>query len=491
MTEVDGLYIDGEFVEPATGDWFDSVDPYTNEAWIEIPRGGPEDVDRAVRAAHRAAFDSEWNELTPTERGEWLFTLADELEARADDHALRDVRDNGKPIREMRPQHESIPDWLRFYGGLADKVHGDNIEPNKSDKHVFTRKEPLGVVGAITPWNSPLMLSMWKIAPALAAGNAVVLKPDEHTSASSLGFAAAVDAVGFPAGTINVVTGFGDEVGQPLVEHETVQKISFTGGSETGSLIASEASKHLKQTTMELGGKSPYVVFPDAKLEQAVDAALTGMFSAGGQTCSAASRVLVHGAIYDEFVDRYVRGAAQISMGDPTDPATEMGPLANETQFEKVTEYVRIGQEEGATLECGGRPPEQGDDEWFFPPTVLSDVDNDSRLAQEEIFGPVAAIVEFSSEAEAIRLANDVEYGLAGAVWTEDMRRAHRVANAIRAGRIWVNTYRTSGVTTPQGGYKKSGWGRENGVEAIEEYLETKAVWVELDEDPSYRFEVE
>lgn len=487
-SDANRLYIDGEFVEPSSDEWFESTDPYTDEEWIEIPRGLATDVDRAVTAAHEAVFNSGWAELTQTERSEQLHELADVLEERGETHAEMEVRDNGKPIREMSSQHEAIPDWYRYYAGLADKIHGETVPVHKPNKHVFTEKEPVGVVGAITPWNSPTMLATWKLAPALAAGNAVVLKPDEKTSASALALAEAIDDAGIPDGVVNVVTGFGSEAGQALVTHDLVDKISFTGGTATGSHIASQAGQTFKRTAMELGGKSPNIVFPDANLENAVNGALAGIFSAAGQSCSAGSRLLLHEAIHDEFVEELATRAERIELGDPKDPNTEMGPLASDEQLETVQSYVDTALEAGSTLVTGGEPVPQDGCDRFFQPTIFTDVRNDDRLAQEEVFGPVLAVIEFSSESEAIEIANDVDFGLAGGVWTEDIRRAHRVSSAIRAGRIWVNNYGNSSFTAPQGGYKQSGWGRENGIEGLEEYLETKTVWIELAEETDDKF---
>lgn len=485
------LYIDGEFVDPSSDEWFGSTDPYTGEDWVQIPAGTAEDVDTAVQAAHDAVFDpdSEWAQCSPTERGRYLYDLADALAERAEVHAEMDVRDNGKPIREMSSQHESIPEYYRFYAGLADKIRGATITPDDPTKRVFTNREPIGVVGAITPWNSPLMLAAWKIGPALAAGNAVVLKPDEKTSTSAIAFAEVVDEVGLPDGVINVVPGYGPEAGQALVKHDCVDKVSFTGGTETGSYIAEEAGANLKPTTMELGGKSPNVVFPDANLENAVNGALNGIFRSVGQSCSAGSRLLLHEDIYDDFVEELAALATEIDLGDPKDPATEMGPIASREQFEKITKYVELGRESGATLVHGGKPPEADlDSDLFIEPTIFADVDNGSRIAQEEIFGPVLSVIEFSSEEEAIRIANDTDYGLTAAVWTENMRRAHRVAERIRAGRVWINNYRNSDVTAPQGGYKDSGWGVENGIEVVEEYLKTKTIWLEMDDTTENTF---
>lgn len=415
--------------------------------------------------------------------------MANALEEYVETHAEMDVRDNGKPIREMVRQHESIPKYYRFYAGLADKIRGATITPDNPTKRVLTNREPLGVIGAITPWNSPLMLAAWKIGPALAAGNAVVLKPDEKTSTSALSFASVVDDIGIPNGVINVVPGYGEEAGQALLEHELVDKISFTGGTETGSHIASEAGTHLVPTTMELGGKSPNIVFPDANLDNAINGSLNGIFASVGQSCSAGSRLLLHEDIHDEFVDELCSLADQINLGDPKDSETEMGPIASREQFEKVSKYVELGRESGASLTHGGEPAanDLGSD-LFFEPTVFTNVSNSSRIAQEEIFGPVLSVIQFSSETEAIKIANNTDYGLTAGVWTEDMRRAHRVAERIRAGRIWINNYRNSGVTAPQGGYKKSGWGLENGIEVIEEYLKIKTIWIEMSETTENKF---
>ncbi|MFC7009813.1 aldehyde dehydrogenase [Halalkalicoccus salilacus] len=483
------LYIDGDFIEPDSGEWFESVNPYTGKAWTKIPRGTKPDVDRAVAAAREAVFEGEWSTLTQTERGKYLFQLADNLESRAADHAEMEVRNNGKPIREMRSQHEAIPDWFRYYAGLADKISGDTAPVHKPDKHVYTMKEPVGVVGAITPWNSPLMLATWKVAPALAAGNAVVLKPDEKTSVSALSFAEAVDEVGIPEGVVNIVTGYGPEAGEAIVQHNGVDKISFTGGSDTGSYIAGEAAKTFKRTSMELGGKSPNIVFPDADLENAINGALSAIFTSVGQSCSAGSRLLLHEDIHDPVIDAMVEKTAEIDMGNPLDNETEMGPIAFDDQFETVQSYVETAIDEGATLATGGNAVSVDDCPRFFEPTILTDVDNNDTVAQEEIFGPVVSVIRFGSEEEAIQIANDIDFGLAGAVWTENMRRAHRVSSAIRAGRIWVNNYGNSSYAAPQGGYKQSGWGRENGTEGIEEYLETKTVWVELNDKTENVFE--
>lgn len=481
MREELQMYVNGEYRDPGSDEWFPSVNPYTGEEVVKVGRGTADIVNEAVSAAHKAVFEDHWGGLTPTERGQYLLDLADELESRAKKHAELEVRENGKPISGVLNQHRSIPDWFRYYAGLADKVQGDTIEPSQEGMHVYTKPAPVGVVAAITPWNSPLMLATWKLAPALAAGNAVVLKPDEHTSASTIAFAEAVDEVGFPNGVVNVVTGLGEEVGSQLVSHDRVDKVSFTGGTNTGSYVAKQAAEALTPSMMELGGKSPHLVFPDADLDSAIEDALWGIFGASGQSCSAGSRLLLHEDIVDEFVPRLIEHARDIQMGDPLDPSTEMGPLASKEQVERVRRYVKTGNEEGATLVYGGETTSEGQSNLFFEPTIFTDVDNGSRLAQEEIFGPVLAIIKFSSEEEAVKLSNDVDFGLAAGLWTENIRRAHRMADQIRAGRIWINHYKNSDYTAPQGGFKSSGWGRENGIEGLKEFLATKTVWLATD----------
>jgi aldehyde dehydrogenase (NAD+) len=483
-------YINGEFVDPESGEWIESVDPWENEAWAEIPRSTKADVDHSVAAASEAFHDDEWSDLTATERGKYLFALADALEDRAERHAEMDVRDNGKPIREMSGQHEAVPDWVRYYAGSADKIQGDTIPLTKEDKLVYTRKEPVGVVAAITAYNSPMLMAIWKVSPALAAGNTVVLKPPETASTSSLALAEAIDAAGIPDGVVNIVAGYGGEAGQPLIEHDAIDKVSFTGGTDNGAHIAETAGSNLTRTLLELGGKNANIVFPDADLDDAVTGALSGIFSASGQSCSAGSRLLLHESIHDEFIDELVERARDITLGDPKDPETDIGPLGSKGQFEKVSEYVDIGAEEG-NLVCGGVPDAgEFESDCVVRPTIVTGLDNSARLAREEVFGPVLAVIEFGSEEEAVEIANDTEFGLTAGVWTEDMRRAHRVAHEMRTGRVWINNYRNSSYTSPQGGIKSSGWGRENGQEGLEEYLETKAIWVDLSEESDNAFEL-
>jgi aldehyde dehydrogenase (NAD+) len=474
------LRIDGQSVDPLSAAWFETQNPYTGKAWAEIPRGNVRDVDRAVQAAHRAFREGPWAEMTATQRGALLRKLGDLIARDAAKLAETEVRDNGKLLAEMKGQVSYIPQWFYYYGGLADKIQGATLPLDKKGYFAFTRHEPLGVVAAITPWNSPLLLASWKIAPALAAGCTIVIKPSEFTSASTLEFAELFDEAGFPPGVFNVVTGFGAEVGSPLVEHPLVAKISFTGSDQTGRRINEQAARQFKHTAMELGGKSPNIVFADADLEQAVFGAISGIFAATGQTCIAGSRLLVQDSIHDAFVAKLLAVAKTARMGNPMDADTQVGPVTTPPQFTKVLDYIDVAKKEGARLLLGGGRGEAPGctGGWFVQPTIFGDVTNDMRIAQEEVFGPVLSIIRFKDEAGAIRIANDVRFGLAAAVWTSDIGRALRMSERLQAGTVWVNTYRAVSFMAPFGGYKDSGLGRENGIDAIREFLQTKSVWI-------------
>jgi acyl-CoA reductase-like NAD-dependent aldehyde dehydrogenase len=474
------MYIGGRWTEPTAHDYFESDDPYRGCPWALIPRGTAADVDCAVRAAHLAFTSGDWPAMTASRRGALLRTLGDLVTERSKALAEVEVRDNGKLYAEMSAQTAYMAQWYHYYGGLADKVEGAVLPSDKPDTFNYTRYEPVGVVAAIVPWNSPLLLTAWKLAPALAAGNTVVIKPSEYTSASVLEFMKLVEDAGFPPGVVNVVTGFGADVGTALVEHPLVAKVAFTGSDGTGQRVYEAAARGLKRVSMELGGKSPNIVFDDADFDNAVKGVVSGIFAATGQTCIAGSRLLVHESIHDRFLDHLLAFARTARMGDPMDAGTQIGPVTNRAQFEKILEYIDIAAAEGAVAVLGGgraSRPECGDG-WFIEPTIFAGVNNRMRIAQEEVFGPVLAVIPFKDEEEAIAIGNDVVYGLAAGVWTRDMRRALTMAERLQAGTVWVNTYRAVSYLSPFGGYKRSGIGRESGQDMIKEYLQVKSVWI-------------
>lgn len=472
------LYIGGRFVPGSSGKSFTTSSPYTGEEWAELAEGTVADVDAAVASA-RAALSGPWGQMTGTARSALLRRLGDVIAENAERLATLEVNDSGKLFHEMIGQTRGLPQWYYYYAGLADKIEGRQIPTDKPNYLVYTRREPLGVIGAITPWNSPLLLLTFKLAPALAAGCTFVVKPSEHSPASTAFLAELIDQAGFPAGVFNVVTGESRELGQALASHPGVDKIAFTGSTATGALVAQAAGKNINKVTLELGGKSPQVVFEDADLEAAANGLLAGVFAASGQSCMAGSRLIVHESIHDKLVDLVVAKANDIKLGDPTSEETQMGPVANGPQYRKVMDYIQKARDEGGVIACGGHTP-QDLGGFFIRPTVITGVNRNSTVVKEEIFGPVLSVYTFKDEAEAIELANDTEYGLAGAVWTKDVHRAHRVAGAIKAGTIWINAYRIVAPQVPFGGFGASGIGRENGIDAINDYTETKSVWVEL-----------
>lgn len=474
-------YIGGQWVNAQSGKEFKSFDPYTGEAWALIPECDAHDCNVAVEAASRAFENGPWPQLTATARGKALRRIAALIEKHGEYLAKIETRDNGKLISEMAAQLKYLPEWFYYYGGLADKIQGSVVPVDRADHFNYLLREPIGVCAFIIPWNSPLMLTGWKLAPALAAGCTAVIKPSEYTSASLLEFMRLVIAEAeLPPGVVNVVTGYGAAAGEPLVTHPKVAKVAFTGGTATGARVNELAAKTFKKVSLELGGKSPNIVFDDCDMDDAVSGAVSAIFAATGQTCIAGSRLLVQETIHDAFVEKLVAMAKQAKLGDPSLLETQVGPVTTPPQYQKVLSYIDIAKGEGAKCVLGGGPAgkEEGGGAYFVKPTIFTGVDNKMRIAQEEVFGPVLSVIKFKDEEDAVRIANDIAYGLGAGVWTQSVRRAHMMARRIKAGTVWVNTYRAVSFTMPFGGYKASGLGRENGIETIDGYLQTKSVWI-------------
>jgi betaine-aldehyde dehydrogenase len=475
------MYIDGKFVDARSGKTFDVYDPATEAVIATCPAGDAQDVDLAARAANKAFYDG-WKAVTAQERGRILLRLADRVRARRAELAELETRNSGKPIVESEYDMDDTATCFEYYGGLATKINGE-VLPVPAEAVAFAMREPVGVAGQIIPWNYPIMMAAWKIAPAIAAGCTVVLKPAEQTPLSILELAKDFESVGLPPGVVNIVTGDGPSAGAPLVAHPAVRKIAFTGSAEVGKTIMRNAADGLKRVSLELGGKSPNIFFSDADFENAVDGALFGTFINQGEVCSAGSRVLVQRDIYQKFIDATAAKAKTIKLGNGLDRETKMGPLVSAEQRDRVTRYLEIGRGEGKVAAGGGRP-KQFEKGWYVEPTIFYDVDNAAKIAQEEIFGPVMTVIPFTDEAEAIRIANATPYGLAAAVWTRDIYRAFKIVKALEAGIVWVNHMQPTFVEAPWGGYKASGFGRELGHWGVEEYLETKQVFINLDEKP-------
>ena len=478
------FYIDGQFCDASDGQRLTSLNPASGTAWATAPVATEADVDRAVAAAYRALRTGPWAEMTATKRGQLLYALADRIAEVAPQLGEIETTDSGKLAAETRAQTAYVADYYRYYAGLADKIQGATLPIDKPDMHVFTLREPIGVVAAVVPWNAQMFLTATKLGPALAAGNTVVLKASENAPAPMFEFAKLIDEVGFPPGVVNVITGYGEPCGRALTSHPNVSRVAFTGGTEAARHVVANTAQNFAVLSLELGGKSPILIFDDADLEGAVNAAVAGNFGASGQSCVAGSRVFVQAGIYQDFIREIGNRAKQIRIGDPLADDTQVGPLATQAQLDRCISVVSESVAQGAELIAGGRRPETPDSGWYFEPTVLACGDQSIASTQVELFGPVMSVIKFDDEAEAIELANDTDFGLGSGVFTSNLARAHRVSAAIHSGIVWVNTYRVISPISPFGGYGHSGYGREAGIDAINEYTTTKTVWINTSDEP-------
>ncbi len=480
------MLIDGEWVEAASGQPFATVDPATEAPLTEVPAGDREDVDRAVRAARRAFESGPWRRMTASERGRALWKLADLIEAHTEEFAQLETLDNGKPLAIARTVDvPMVVDHFRYYAGWTTKIEGETIPVSVPGQRFlnYTLREPIGVVGQIIPWNFPLLMAAWKLGAALACGNTVVLKPAEQTPLSALRFGELLEAAGIPPGVVNIVTGFGETAGAAIAAHPDVDKVAFTGSTEVGHEIMRAAAGNLKRVSLELGGKSPNIIFADADLDEATVGAASAIYFNHGQCCCAGSRLFIDRAVYDRVMPKLIDYSRQIKLGPGMDPVTEMGPLISKEQYERVNGYLDAGRQQGATVAVGGSRPKGLSKGYFVAPTVFTDVKPDMRILREEIFGPVVCAIPFTSPEEVAAAANDTNYGLAAAVWTHDIQKAHRTAELLKAGTVWINCYNMFDAASPFGGYRQSGFGREMGKAALELYTQVKSVWVNLGAD--------
>lgn len=480
------LFIDGKWVDAESGKTFTTPNPATGQTLAEVAEGDKADIDKAVEAARRA-YEGKWSKMSARDRGRLMYKLAQLIEEKSQELAALETADNGKPIRES--QYVDLPQVVEnfeYFAGYATKIEGETI-PVPGQMFNYTLREPIGVCGQIIPWNFPLLMAAWKLAPALAAGNTIVLKPAEQTPVNAMELGKLFQEAGFPDGVVNIVPGYGETAGAALASHPGIDKIAFTGSTEVGKIIAHAAADNLTKVSLELGGKAPNIVFADADLNQAVNGAMMGIFFNQGQVCCAGSRLFVAEEIKDEFLDLFKEKAQKVKVGDPMDTTTHMGPQVSEEQLDRIKGYVDIAREEGANVLTGGCPPAlEGDFQkgYFFQPTIFSDVKNQMRVAQEEIFGPVTSVITFKNEEDLIKQANETIYGLSAGIWTRDITRAHRFAKEIKAGVVWINTYNMFNAASPFGGYKQSGYGREMGKHALELYTQVKSVWVDLSGKP-------
>ena len=480
------LFIDGQWIDAESGKTFTTPNPATGETLAEVAEADKADIDKAVAAA-RKAFDGKWSKLSARDRGRLIYKLAQLIEEKANDLAALETADNGKPIREsLYVDLPQVAENFEYFAGWATKIEGETI-PVPGKMFNYTLREPVGVCGQIIPWNFPLLMAAWKLAPALAAGNTVVLKPAEQTPVTAMELGQLIAEAGFPEGVVNIVPGFGETAGAALASHPGINKIAFTGSTEVGKIIARAAADNLTKVSLELGGKAPNIVFADADLEQAVNGAMMGIFFNQGQVCCAGSRLFVEEAMKEKFLERLTEKASKITVGDPMAQTTMMGPQVSLEQLDRIKSYMDIGTDEGAKIVTGGKPPQLDENfknGFFFQPTILADVNNKMRVAQEEIFGPVVSVISFKDEDDLIKQANETIYGLSAGLWTRDITRAHRFAKEIKAGVIWINTYNMFNAASPFGGYKQSGYGREMGKHALDLYTQVKSVWVDLSGKP-------
>jgi len=478
------MLIDGDWVAASDGAMFDSVNPTNGKVWSRVPEATEADVDRAVTAAHRAFSIGPWAKMTPTERGKCLRRLAELLADKSEELGRTESIDTGKMLKETRWQAKYIAEFFQFYAGCADKISGSTLPIDKPDMFVFTKREPLGVVAAVVPWNSQLFLVAVKIGPALAAGNTVVLKASEHASGAMLEFGELIEAAGFPPGVVNIVTGHGDPCGRALTAHPKVARISFTGGPNAARHVLENSKRNFAEVSLELGGKSPFIVFDDANIESAVNASIAGIFGATGQSCVAGSRLYLHEDIADEFLERITKQTKAIVIGDTLDDGTQMGPLCTQGQLDHIQTEVAHAQSEGGTILTGGKQPENTGNGLFYEPTIIDCPRQDLRIVDTELFGPVLCVQRFKTEEEVIALANDTEHGLAAGIFTQNSARSLRVADAVRAGIVWVNTYRVVSPIAEFGGVKGSGYGRESGFQAMYDYTRPKTIWMNTSDEP-------